>query len=118
MPETGFIRQVIRTPLSEVWNEAGEVVATEREAELGEAALRDLLRLGPVRFVVATVGGPLRWVSTSETFDFWKSEVRPHLAEPLEGGYSLGDFPDGYFYFATRWRWPGPAPLVVLEMHH
>ncbi|MEM1043313.1 MAG: hypothetical protein AAGI91_11875 [Bacteroidota bacterium] len=118
MPETGFVRQVTRTPLPEVWTEAGEVVATEREADLSEATLRELLRLGSVQFVVANVGAPLRWVPGSETFEFWKSEVRPHLADPSEDGHHLGDFPDSYFYYPTRWRWSGAASLVVLEMHH
>ena len=118
MPETGFVRQVTRTPLPEVWTEAGEVVATEQEADLGEAELRELLRLGPVQFVVANVGAPLRWVPESETFEFWKSEVRPRLADPSEDGHYLDDFPDSYFYHATRWRWSGAAALVVLEMHH
>ncbi|MEM1115588.1 MAG: hypothetical protein AAF845_11405 [Bacteroidota bacterium] len=118
MSETGFVPQVIRIPLSKVWSESGVVIATERESDLSEAALRELLRLGSVQFVVANVGTPLRWVTESETFAFWKSEVRPHLADPSEDGHRLDDFPDNYFYHATRWRWSEPAALVVLEMHH
>ena len=118
MPDRDVVRQVIRIPLSEVWDEQGKVVAIEREAHVSEDDIRDLLRAGPVQFVVANVGDRLEWVPDSQTYTFWKAEVRPHLADPSVQSYALEDFPEDYFYLATRWRRKESKPLILLEIHH
>jgi hypothetical protein len=80
--------------------------------------ITSLLRSGSVHFVVADVGLPLRWVPSSESFRFWKSEVKPHLAPP-ELDVRLENFPKEHFYRARQWA-AGEVnpPLIVLEIHH
>ena len=46
-------------PLVELWDDAGPVVAAEIR-DLVADDIRDLLRAGPERFVVANLGAPIR----------------------------------------------------------
>jgi hypothetical protein len=109
-------RVVISTPMNQLWTDEGEIAAT-RGRRLDRAAIRELLRGGPVRFVVANPGHRLRWIPPSERFEFWKAEVAVHLAEAdalhLEGS------PGQLAYVATEWVVPdGEAPVVLLEANH
>ena len=111
-------RQVIRLPLSELWNEGGELKA-ERRGLLGPEHLRQLLQRGAVQFVVAEAGRALRWVPMIETFVFWKAEVLPHLVNEPDGPLNLYQYPEGYCYIASEWQVVGNScPVVVLECHH
>jgi len=107
-------RVVTRLPLSELWDDTGQVAA-DRRRDLTAADILDLLRAGPVRFVVANVDHPLRWLPIGECFRFWKAEVQTRVADP--GGVCLEDFPGGYCYFASEWAGHGP-PIVVLSVAH
>ena len=76
-----------------------------------------LLSSAVVRFVIADIGKPLRWISDEERFRFWKSDVRQHIAD--EETKSLDDCPSGYFYFASEWRSEaGSEAVLLLEKHH
>ena len=108
-------RVVTRLPLVELWDDAGSVSATEVR-DLAAEHIRDLLRAGPVRFVVADVGSPLRWVPVSDCFRFWKAEVQSRVAGP--GGAYLDDFPGGYCYFASEWEPVEGLPIVLLAVAH
>jgi hypothetical protein len=103
-------------PLEELWDDAGPVPA-HRGRGLSTEDIRELLRSGPVRFVVANVGSPLRWVTEGECFRFWKAEVQLRVADPASG-VRLEEFPGEYCYFAAQWVPTAGTPLVVLECHH
>jgi hypothetical protein len=109
---------VLKIPL-EGLAEPGTTQSLVRTRSLAVDDIKGLLRTAPVRFVVANVGHPLAWIDTSRTFDVWKSEVRPHLADP-DTPASLDDFPDGYLYVASRWarREGGDEAVVLLEKQH
>jgi hypothetical protein len=111
-------RIITSLPLREVWDETGVVVATEPEGDLSAHEIRRLLRLGPLHFVVADVGKPPRWVPLEEAFAFWRSEVHPRLADPSANTFDPSLLPDARCYLATRWRWGGGTPLVVLRAFH
>jgi hypothetical protein len=66
--------------------------------------------------VVADIGHALRWVSLQSAAAFWNEEVKDHLAES-ESIY-LEDFPGGYAYFATEWRWAKGGTVFLLEAQH
>lgn len=111
-------RIVWRTPLEELWDSGGPVPATAGRP-LGATEISDLLRTGPVSFVRANVGEPLRWIPESEGFDFWKREVKPHLVPPDKvEEISLDDFEEGYCYLATEWTRSDKPPVVLLLMVH
>ena len=112
------LRIVTGLPLSEVWDAHGRVIA-ERLRVLAQEDLRQLMQGGAVRFAVANVGHPLRWISSEESQAFWKLEVRPHLVAEPDRPFDIYGFPEGYCYVATEWRASnGIQSLVVLEQHH
>jgi hypothetical protein len=108
---------VTRLPLQELCREDG-LAAASRIRWLTADDVRSLLRAGHVHFVVADVGTSLRWIPLSECYDFWKTEVEPHLAVP-DSRASLDDFPDGYCYFVCEWSSrDGASPIIVCERQH
>ena len=57
-------RIVVSTPLIAVWNDDGDLSA-ERIRDLGVDDIKQMLRQGTARFVVANVGSPLDWIHES-----------------------------------------------------
>jgi hypothetical protein len=109
-------RVVTVMPLEVLWTDDGELPA-KRGRILSREAIRDLLRTGPVRFVIANVGRPLRWISAEDRFEFWKADVVPHLAEADR--IYLEEFPGGLAYVASEWLTAqSEPPIVLLEVHH
>ena len=103
-------------PVQVLWTDDGELSAT-RGRRLDREAISELLRRGPVRFVVANVGDPLQWVPPAERFEFWKADVGVHLSDAAK--IHLAEFPDGIAYVASEWLAVGTeAPIVLLEVHH
>jgi len=79
--------------------------------------VKTLLSSGVVRFVIADIGMPLRWISEEERFRFWKSDVQAHIAN--EEKKSLDSSPDGYFYFASEWHSAASSEAyILLEKYH
>jgi hypothetical protein len=109
-------RIVLQTPLHEIWNELG-VVSEKELRELNASDIIELLRAGKVHFVMANVGSSLKWIPLDESYSFWKSEVKKHLADPAVDNYSE-NFPDEYCYFASEWESEGGEPIILLTMLH
>src|SRR5947207_4176659 len=105
------LRIVTRLPLQELWRD-DETFTHVRERWLTANDVTALLKLGPVQFVLADVGMPLSWISLNECYQFWKNEVKPHLAKSDQ--INLDDYPDGYCYFASMWERPQESGLIVL----
>ena len=109
-------RIVTRTPLAELWNSDG-LLDARRAEDLGEAGIERLLQDGS-NFVVAEVGRPLRWISGSDCFAFWRAEVKCRLVAPDKDGFHLDDYPGSYCYVAAMWECASCTPVIVLEKHH
>jgi hypothetical protein len=111
------VKIVTSLPLDELWDGRGRLRCT-RVRVLQPAELPALLRAGPVRFAVASVGTQLRWVASEETFSFWEREARQRIADP-EARIVLEDYPDEIAYVASLWEAEGEsAAIVLLEAHH
>lgn len=110
------LRHVSRMPLDELWNDRG-VVAAKKVQELGAPEIVSLLRAGKVRFVVADIGHHLLWIPLDVCYEFWKSEVKLHLAQP-EAEIYLEDFPGEYCYLASEWKADTGEPIVLLMKSH
>jgi hypothetical protein len=111
-------RVVVSLPLAEIWDSSGPIAAT-RGRQLSTADITQLLRAGPIQFVVADFG-PLRWIPTDSMYDFWKCDAKHHILSPGRSA-ALEEFPGEYFYVATEWiraAAPPATPLIVLERHH
>jgi hypothetical protein len=109
-------RIVTVTPIHELWDSRGTVSAT-RSRDLVAHELRELLRRGPLRFVVIDIGSRPRWIPEADCLTFGTAEVQSHLAAPTMSA-RLDDFPDGYCYFASEWSPTSGSPIVVLEKAH
>ena len=90
-------------PMTGLWTEQGELVATRVRA-LDHGDVLALLHEGALHFVVATLGKPLRWIAKRDTTAFWETEGRVLMA-------------GGAGYVASEWSAPGhsPHPIVLLE---
>ncbi len=92
-------------------------MSTIKIRDLGPSDIADLMRSSMVQFVVADVGEPYEWIPNNERFDFWKDEVRAHLAAP-ESKAVLEDFPDEYCYFASEWKSYDGDTIILLSKTH
>lgn len=110
------LRRVVALPMEEIWDDRG-MIATRRLRRLTAEDIRDLLRLGPLRFAVGDVGRPLRWIAEADRFQFWKAEGQPHLAMP-DVPIDRDAFPGGLAYLASEWESPSGPPIVLLELLH
>jgi len=110
------LRIVTTTPIPVLWNDTGELSAV-RDTYLTRSSIKSLLKAGPIEFVVADVGIPLRWIEKESCFEFWKRAVEPHLSDPNEA-ISLDQFPAGLAYLASLWTRSNESPLVLLEAIH
>ncbi|HJT68796.1 MAG TPA: hypothetical protein VJ731_01280 [Terriglobales bacterium] len=110
------LRIITHLPLAQLWRDDG-FATEERGRSLTCEDVRQLLKSGPVQFVVADVGVAPRWIPERECFDFWKDEVQPHLASDGVGGRD--QFPGAYRYFAVQWHSrKQEGHIVVLEKQH
>lgn len=109
-------RIVRRLPLSELWV-GSRLISTIKCQDLDSGAIVELLRTQPIRFVVADVGKPLEWIPNNETYDFWKTEARDHLAKQDEPN-PLETFPGGYCYFASEWNAYEGNKIILLSKAH
>lgn len=109
----------MQIPLSRLWDEDGDLSIT-RGRDLGRRELVELLRNGPVQFVVAEIGERPFWINLDVAFRFWKDEVKPRLIEPSDAakGFCLENYPEEFCYVATEWDPLDRFPVVLLEMHH
>ena len=108
-------RIVTKLPLTELWDESGTLLG-ERIRHLDQKLIRDLMRTGPVQFIVANCGTKLNWIPMQERFKFWET-VRPHVADPSKPIY-LKEFPNEIAYIASEWRGSTEESLILLETHH
>ena len=109
-------RIVTHLPMERLWNDSGELQA-RRVRDLARDDIRELLRTGPVQFVVANGGDHLRWIPIGERFEFWKHDVDAHLAK--RDRIDLDDFPGGKAYVASEWAVADEqVPVIVLEVYH
>ena len=107
---------VTRLPLVELWRENGSKT-TSRLRWLCQEEIQIILRAGTVQFVVADVGQIPTWIPLTACYDFWKKELKPHLAKP-EIEAILQDFQGDYCYYASEWENPDGPPIVVCEKSH
>lgn len=106
-------RVVLRIPMTELWREDGELISF-RKRELGVTDVRELLRVGPVEYVVADVGLKLQWIPVEETFAFWKHEVMRRLVQLPHEGSRIPD----HAYVASEWITVKGKTVLLLEKYH
>lgn len=108
-------KKVSQLPVDEILEGEASISVT-RVRDLNAADITDLLRSGPLRFVVADIGQPFHWIPDNEVYDFWKDEVKSHLANSEAA--RLEDFPDEYCYFASEWKSNTGESIILLSKAH
>lgn len=101
--------------MTELWDDDGTLNG-ERIRNLTRNDLAELLRSGPVQFLLADPGLNLRWIPTAQTFEFWKT-LRAQIALPGKPIYRE-QFPNETAYIASEWRGRTGECLILLEKYH
>jgi hypothetical protein len=109
-------RIVMKIPVEKIWNDQAEL-DLERVSYLSKMELMQILRNGPVQFVLADVGKKLMWIDQSTCHSFWKNEIQLHFVENPAKIF-LNQLPNEYAYLASRWGTMMNAPVVLLEKLH
>ena len=110
------LKIVTRLPLEELWR-GKDFSTTARGRWLAGEDIRGLLRADSVQFVVVDLGKAPLWIEIDHCYNFWKQEIKLHLAEGSR--IVLEEFPGEYCYSASQWEnRAGEPPIVVLEKHH
>lgn len=109
-------RIVTTIPLEFIWTDEEQVEAS-RKRYLTAADLTDMLKIHRVEFIVADIGAPLKRIPIEKCYEFWKSEVKHHLAHP-HGKVDQSKLPDKYGYLASEWSGRFEVPIVLLEKIH
>jgi hypothetical protein len=107
---------ITKLPLEELWDEERILDAERVSTGMNASEVAEIVRTGAT-FVVADLGQRPRWINPEHRFEFWKTEVKPRLAEPDKPVF-LDRFPGEYCYFAFKWLLAEGSPLIVLEKHH
>src|SRR5689334_24836427 len=107
---------VTKIPLESIWTDEEQIDAS-RARYLTAAEVTEMLKLHPVEFIVADVGGPLKRIPVEKCYEFWKSEVKRHLLNP-HGQLDRSALPDEYGYLASEWSGQIEVPIVLLEKVH
>ncbi len=94
-----------------------EQIEASRERYLTLAELTEMLKLQPVAFIVADIGAPLQRIPVDKCYEFWQSEVKPHILNP-DGKADLSNLPEEYGYLASEWSGRIEVPIVLLEKMH
>ena len=109
-------RIVIKLPLDSLWTDSEELDA-ERIQYLGLSRIKELLRKGPVQFVIANVGDKLAWQELEKAYDFYKSNVKNHLIEDRDH-IDLDRLKENFGYLASKWEIKSGNSLILLEVIH
>lgn len=107
---------VTQIPMTNLWTDL-ETVFAKRERYITADDIQETLRNYPVEFVVATIGEKLKWISYDKSFDFWKTELKSHLADDINN-INLDNYLDNYAYVASEWSGEIEMPIILFEKYH
>jgi hypothetical protein len=107
---------VTQMPMTNLWT-VNENVLAKRERYLTADDIQKTLKKYPVEFVVANIGEKLKWISYDKSFDFWNTEIKPHLVDDINN-INLDSYLDNYAYVASAWTGEIETPIILLEKYH
>jgi hypothetical protein len=111
--ELKIVTQIPMTNLRTVTENA----FAKREKYLTADDIQKTSKKYPVEFVVANIGEKLKWISYDKSFDFWNTEIRPHLVDDFNN-INIDSYLDNYFYIASEWTGEIETPIILLEKYH
>jgi ribosomal protein L19E len=109
-------KKVTEIPLKNIWNNTG-LFNAHRNNYLTRDEVKQLIRQGPVTFIIANIGERLIWVDPNKFYDLWKSEIKDHLVtNPDE--IDPDKYPGYYAYLTSEWTSDYNGKLILLEKFH
>jgi len=103
-------------PMTNLWLDNENIVA-KREKYLSAKEIQEKLKNNPIEFVVASIGEKLNWVSFDKSFNFWKTELKPHLVDDINN-INLNAYPNNYAYIASEWSREIETSIILFEKYH
>ncbi|MBK7988429.1 MAG: hypothetical protein IPK11_16410 [Ignavibacteria bacterium] len=107
---------VTQIPINNLWRDNQSIFA-KRNRYLTADDIKRILRKYPLEFVVACIGEKLKWISYDKSFDFWKTEIKPHLVDDINN-INLDSYLDNYAYVASEWMREIETQIILLEKYH
>ncbi|QKG52366.1 hypothetical protein [Hymenobacter sp. BRD67] len=111
-----FKQKVLKTPIKD-FQLGNNLDGYRRDKPLTKEDIKVIIQDKPIQFIIADVGHELEIISSDQCFNFWKYEVKKHLADASKRN-RLEDYPDEYLYFASKWIAEDSSPIILLEKQH
>jgi len=93
-----------KMPLVDLWRE-NTFLEAKRVKYLNQKAVSEILKNGPIRFVIANVGDKLIWIDLDECFKIYKTEIKEFIISDIDKIY-LRTLKDEWGYIASLWADP------------
>jgi len=110
------LRVVNTIPLTSIWLES-ELIDVKRGKYLGENDISELLKEGPIQFIIANVGDKLIWEPIENCYKIYKTNIKDHIISEVDN-IDLSIFKDNFGYLASLWAGKSNTQIVLLEKIH
>lgn len=74
---------VDKIPLDGLWRE-NTLLGAKRIKHLNQKEVSEILKNGPIRFVIANVGDKLIWTDLSESYKIYKTEIKDFIVSDID----------------------------------
>ena len=108
-------RIVIKFPLDSLWTEKEELDA-KRIKYLDQNEISEVLKKGPIQFVIANLGDKLIWKQPEECYKVYKKDFKNNIIANADD-IDISNFKDGFGYLASMWD-NKSGTIILLEVFH
>ena len=110
-------KTVNKIPLDALWTEE-QFLEAKRLKYLNQKEVSEILKNGPIRFVIANVGNKLIWTDLGESYKIYKTEIKDFIISDIDK-IDLDTLTHGFGYLASLWADPSEKnSIVLLEKFH
>jgi hypothetical protein len=107
---------VDKIPMDLLWRE-NTLLEAKRIKYLDQKEVSEILKNGPVQFVIANVGDKLIWTDLGESFKIYKTEIKDFIIPDIEN-IDQDTLKHGFGYLASLWADPSENLIILLEKFH
>jgi hypothetical protein len=107
---------VNKIPLDCLWTES-ILLEAKRIKYLNQQEVSEILKNGPIRFVIANVGDKLIWTDLEKSFEIYKTGIKDVIISDIDK-INLDSLTYGFGYLASLWAEPSKKSIILLEKFH
>ena len=107
---------VNKIPLDCLWTEK-QLLGAKRIKYLNQDEVSEILKNGPIVFVIANVGDKLIWTDLGESYKIYKTEIKDFIISDIDK-IDLDTLKYGFGYLASLWADPSENSIILLEKFH